>query len=114
MGALGILLALLSKRKKLCRQAKTAIVMCSVGMASFAIMFLISTALLVSTGTWDFMMEKIRGMDVNDPNAAAELQQEILDELVNRMGLTVDSGDQNAAKDSVTGWAESSGKEGTI
>lgn len=114
VGALGILFALLSKRKKLCRQAKTAIVMCSVGMVSFAIMFLISTALLVSTGTWDFMMEKIRGMDVNDPNAAAELQQEILDELVNRMGLTVDSGDQNAAKDSVTGWAESSGKEGTI
>ena len=134
VGALGILFALLSKRKKFCRQAKTAIVMCSIGMASFALMFLISTAVLVSTGTWDFMMDKIRTMDVNDPNAAAELQQEILDELVRRMGLTVNSDGSitsigeagslenagqtviGAAGDQAEGseWLENSGKEETV
>ena len=113
--AIAITLALLSKRKKFSRQAKTAIGLASAGILAFAISMGLSLWLLISTGVWDVMMDGIRNMDPNDPYAISTLQEEILSELQNRLygGLGIgDSsaettvgaaeGDANAAADSTS------------
>lgn len=86
-GAFGILFALLSRKKKFGRQARIALWMNGIGVAAFVLTVVLAFYTLISSGIWDTMMKKIRGMDMNDPNAAAVIEQELLDEILNKYGM---------------------------
>ncbi len=86
-GALGILFAFLSRKKKFSRQARTALWLSAAGIFAFALMIIYSVATLVSSGIWGKMVDMVRNMDPNNPNAVAEIQQEILDEILEHYGM---------------------------
>ncbi len=86
-GALGILFALLSRRKKLGRQARIALWMSGIGLGAFLIAVVSSVSLLVRLGIWDSMMQKIDHLDPNDPAAVLEMREELLDELLRKYNV---------------------------
>lgn len=103
-GGLGLLFAFLSRKNRMSRQARTGAVLSSVSLAVFGIMVAISFYTLVSTGVWDHMMEEIREMDPNDPDAVSRIQQDVLQELQRRLledQLHLGSGLQDSGQSSV-------------
>lgn len=87
-GSLGVLFALLSRRSKMSRQARTGMTLSIAGLILFGAVTAFSFYTLKSTGVWDYMMKEIREMDPNDPYAAGHLQQDILSELQKRLRET--------------------------
>ncbi len=84
-GGFGLLFALLSRRKKFSKQARTGAILSTIGIVIFGIMLAIAVTTLVSTGVWDHMMTQIREMDPDDPDAVARIQQNVLDELQRKL-----------------------------
>ncbi len=109
VGAMGILFALLSRKNKFNRQAKTAMGMCVTGMAVFVLMFAISFGFIWSTGLWGMIMEKAAQVDPNDPTSVTVMQQEIMEELMKRYGVTQEGTDSAGA--AAAGTADSAGTD---
>lgn len=86
-GALGVLFACLSKKGKFGRQARIALWMSAAGIFAFVISLAVSLHMLVANGIWVRMVDRVRQMDLSDPNAAAVLEQELLDELLGAYGV---------------------------
>ena len=91
-GALAILFALLSRGKKLGRQARIGLWTGIAGLGAFVIAFTLSIIMLVSSGLWDKMIEKMRRLDLSDPAAVETLQTEMLDEILKTYGVRYDRG----------------------
>ena len=86
-GSLGILFAFLSRGKKFSRQAKLSLWMSAAGLGAFLIALLLSVFMLISSGLWDTMMQKMQGTDLSDPAAVETVRQELLDEILKRYGV---------------------------
>ena len=80
-GSLGLLFAFLSKRSKMSRQARLGARLSVIGLVLFAGLMAFSAYTLISTGVWDRMMEAIREMDPNDPDAVGQIQQDVIRDL---------------------------------
>ena len=86
-GALGVIFALLSRKTKFGRQSRIALWMSSAGIFAFFFSLIITIHMLVSSGIWGRMVERIRNMDPNDPNAAAVLEEQLLEEILGTYGV---------------------------
>lgn len=86
-GALGVLFALLSRRERMGRQAKIALVMSGAGILAFVVSFAVTLSMLISSGIMGRMMERVRTMDLSDPEAVTILEQELLDEILGSYGV---------------------------
>ena len=54
---------------------------------AFLIALLLSVFMLISSGLWDTMMQKMQGTDLSDPAAVETVRQELLDEILKRYGV---------------------------
>lgn len=93
LGALTVIFALLSRDKKLSREAKHGLAMGLTGIAVTAITILVSVAVLVSSGLFGKYVKKIRNIDPSNPNAVAQIQNDLVKDLEKYYGL--DSSSEN-------------------
>lgn len=78
---LGIMFALLSRKQVMDKSAKIALIISSISLAIYTLVIAVSMAVLVKTGVFSSMMEKANSLDLSDPNAIAEFEQEMTNEL---------------------------------
>ncbi len=95
IGALGIIMALLSKKEKMSPPARAGLILSIVGMAIFTCIIAVIITILTVSGVWGSMLQKIETADLSDPNVVAELQEELQDELTQKL-----YGGSSAATDS--------------
>lgn len=100
LGALTVIFALLSRDKKLSREAKHGLVMGLTGIAVTAITILVSVAVLVSSGLFGKYVKKIRNIDPSNPNAITQIQNDLVKDLEKYYGLDSSSGNGSAGGDS--------------
>lgn len=100
LGALTVILALLSRDKKLSREAKHGLVMGLTGIAVTAITILVSVAVLVSSGLFGKYVKKIRNIDPSNPNAVTQIQNDLVKDLEKYYGLDSSSGNGSAGGNS--------------
>lgn len=96
LGALAVIFALLSRDKKLSREAKHGLVMGLTGIAVTAITILVSVAVLVSSGLFGKYVKKIRDIDPSNPNAITQIQNDLVKDLEKYYGLDSSSGNGSA------------------
>lgn len=115
IGALAVIFALLSRDKKLSREAKHGLVMGLTGIAVTAITILVSVAVLVSSGLFGKYVKKIRHIDPSNPNSITRIQNDLVKDLEKYYGLDSSSGngsaDGNSPIDPVIGGSRRERKE---
>ena len=92
IGALGLLFGFLSRDRIFSRQAKTGMILSGAGMAAFVLMLAVTIFMFVSTGLWDYAVERVREVDPSDPVSVAMAEQDIMNKVLEHYGL---SSDQN-------------------
>lgn len=84
--ALGILLALLSRKRRMCTQAKIGFFMSIGSLALYAVVILLVTFTLSITGILGPLVEKALSTDFSDPQAVQTFQEETMRLLEERLG----------------------------
>ena len=86
--AMAIMFALLSRREKLARRAKTGLVLGLITLGIYGAALGVVAVTFTTTGMWDVVTEELENMDPSDPEATAKLQDTIQSELLKRLGAS--------------------------
>ena len=90
LGGLGVIFALLSRRRKLCPMASVALALNAAGIILSAAIIAVSAATLVSTGVWDYAVKEAQVTDFSDTDSVSEFEANVENRLYN--ALTGQSG----------------------
>ena len=88
LGALGLLFGFLSRDRIFSKQAKTGMILSSAGMAAFVVSVITVVVMFITTGLWDYAVDRIRKVDPSDPVSVAMAEQDILNKVLEHYGLS--------------------------
>lgn len=86
-GAFAILFALLSRTKRMSRQAKAGVRMAAVSIGISALILITSLAVLISSGLVKKYAKRISEVNPNDPAAVSNLENDLINDLAKKFGI---------------------------
>lgn len=104
LGGLGLIFALLSRRRRLSPMASVAIALNAAGIILSAAVIAVSAVTLVSTGVWDYAVKEAQVTDFSDADSVSEfetnVEKRLYSALTGQSAGSADSSSESAASSS--------------
>lgn len=113
LGGLGIIFALLSRRRKLSPMASVALALNAAGILLSAAVIAVSAVTLVTTGVWDYAVKEAQVTDFSDADSVSEFETNVENRLYNALtgqsdGSADSSSESSSSSDNAAIGADSS------